>query len=74
MAGITLALAEAQLTLYLEAEAKVLANQSYEIAGRKLTRANLEEIQTGIKTWDARVQNLNNRAMGRGRARTVIVG
>ena len=36
MAGITLAQAEAQLALYLAAEEKVLAGQSYEIAGRKL--------------------------------------
>ena len=36
MAGITLEQAEAQLASYLAAETKVLAGQSYEIAGRKL--------------------------------------
>lgn len=74
MAGITLAQAEAQLASYLAAETRVLAGQSYEIAGRKLTRADLEMIQRGISTWDARVKQLANRVSGRGRARTVVVG
>lgn len=74
MAGITLAQAEAQLTLYLAAETNVLAGQSYEIAGRRLTRANLAEIQLGINTWDARVKQLSIRATGRGRSRTIVVG
>ena len=72
MAGITLAQAEAQLALYLAAEEKVLAGQSYEIAGRRLTRADLAQIQTGIASWDARVKVLSNRASGRGRTRTII--
>ena len=58
MAGITLAQAEAQLAAYLAAEAAVLAGQSYSIAGRSLTRANLDAIQQGIKIWDDRVQKL----------------
>jgi hypothetical protein len=74
MAGITLAQAEAQLTLYLAAESAVLTGQSYEIAGRKLTRAALGEIRTGITTWDARVKQLSLRATGRGRSRTIVVG
>jgi hypothetical protein len=39
MAGITLAQAEAQLALYLAPNRRCWRNQSYEIAGRKLTRA-----------------------------------
>lgn len=73
MAGITLQQAQAQLDLYLAAEAKVLTNQSYEIAGRKLTRANLQEIQQGIETWDARVKNLTRAASGFRRARTIVM-
>ncbi|EJL77349.1 hypothetical protein PMI15_04671 [Polaromonas sp. CF318] len=73
MAGITLETAQAQLTLYLSAEAKVLSGQSYEIAGRKWTRANLAEIQAGIDLWNNRVKQLTERAAGRGRARTVVV-
>jgi Family of unknown function (DUF6148) len=58
MAGITAVQAQAQLDLYLAAEAAVLTGQSYEIAGRKLTRANLGEIQSGIKLWNTRAQSL----------------
>lgn len=74
MAGITLAQAEAQLALYLAAEAKVLAGQKVEIDGQALTRANLEQIQIGIKTWDDRVKNLSNASSGRGRSRVVRPG
>lgn len=76
MAGISLAQAEAQLALYLAAEAAALSNQSYEIAGRKLTRANLAEIQAGIKLWDARAKNLasSRSAGGSGRTRTIVAG
>lgn len=73
MAGLTLAQAEARLQLYLDAEAKVLAKQSYAIGDRNLTLADLAEIQTGIATWDARVKELAVRETGRGRARTVVM-
>lgn len=71
MAGITLTQAETQLAAYLEAETKVLSGQSYELHGRRLTRANLEEIQKGIDLWDRRVKDLSAQASNRGRARTV---
>lgn len=74
MAGITLAQAQAQLDAYLAAEMAVLGGQSYEIAGRKLTRADLGAIQQGITTWNARVVTLSNQARGRSRSRTVVVG
>ena len=45
-----------------------------EIAGRKLTRADLEAIQAGIKIWNQRVTDISSRATGRGRSRTIIVG
>lgn len=70
MAGITLAQAQAQLDAYLAAETAVLSGQSYEIAGRKLTRANLDLIQKGIETWNNRVITLSARASGRPRAIT----
>lgn len=72
MAGITLAQAEAQLALYLAAEAAVLAKQSYSIAGRSLTYADLAEIQAGIKTWDTRCQQLSTRDERVGRLRTIV--
>lgn len=71
MAGITLAQAQTQLEAYLAAEIAVLSGQSYEIAGRRLNRANLAEIQQGIKTWNDRVQSLDASASRRGR--TVIM-
>jgi len=72
MAGITAAQAQTQLDTYLAAETKVLAGQSYEIAGRRLTRANLGEIQKGVEIWNQRVITLTNQAAGRSRARTII--
>ena len=74
MAGISLTQAQAQLEAYLAAETAVLTGQSYEIAGRKLTRANLDIIQAGIKAWDGRVKELDRNARGRGRSRTIVVG
>jgi hypothetical protein len=74
MAGITLAQAQAQLDAYLAAETAVLGNQSYEIAGRKLTRADLQFIQSGIDIWNKRVIDLSHKAQGRGRARTIVAG
>jgi len=74
MAGITLAQAEARLQSYLDAEAKVLAGQKVEIDGQALTRANLEQIQRGIDTWNARVITLSQAASGRRRAVTVAPG
>lgn len=74
MAGITLLQAQTQLDSYLAAETAVLSGQSYEIAGRKLSRADLASIQTGITTWNARVVTLTNQGAGRSRSRTVVVG
>lgn len=74
MAGLTLFQAQTQLDAYLAAETAVLTGQSYEIAGRKLSRADLDSIQTGIKTWNARVVTLSRQSAGRSRARTVVVG
>lgn len=56
--GITLEIAQARLDLYLTAETRVLNNQSYEIAGRKMTRADLEQIREGIVYWSGHVERL----------------
>ena len=55
MAGITLAQAEAQLALYLAAEAAVLDGQSVQWGARALTRANLAEIRKGRQEWQVMV-------------------
>jgi len=59
MAGITLAQAQARLDAYLAAELAVLGGQEYEIAGRRLKRANLREIRDGIQIWEQRVKDLS---------------
>ena len=58
MAGITATQAQTQLDAYLAAETAVLAGQSYELNGRKVTRADLSAIQSGIKIWNSRAQQL----------------
>lgn len=73
MAGITLAQAEAQLTTWLTASTAVAAGQSYEIAGRRLTRVNAAEIQSQIDYWDRKAKELTYSAT-RSRARTVVPG
>jgi len=70
MAGITPEIAAARLTLYLDAEAKILAGQSVEFNGKRLTLADLNMVQAGITTWNQRVQSLA--ATGGLRVREVI--
>ena len=72
MAGINVAQAQARLDAYLAAELKVLAGQSYEIAGRKLTRADLAEIRAGIQSCNEQLANLTRRASGQSRAYTIV--
>ena len=74
MAGITLAQAQAQLDAWLAASLATATGQAYEIAGRRLTRANAAEITANIDTWNARVITLSLRASGRSRSRTVVAG
>lgn len=71
MAGITLAQAEAKLTLYLDALDKIVLKQKVEIDGQALTRANLADVEKAIEIWDARVKQLSASAAGRGRMRTI---
>lgn len=76
MAGITLAQAEAKLTLWLAAEEKVAANQSYEIevngTRRVLRRADLAEIRKTIDYWNSKVVAASRRASGRSNSRTLV--
>ena len=72
--GITLAVADARLKEYITAERRVLDNQAYEVEGRKLTRADLQQIREGIVFWQGQVDRLNpapvKRAVGRMRSGT----
>lgn len=76
MAGLTLEIAEARLTEYLNAEAAVLENQAVEIDSggirKKLTRADLPAIQAGIKLWQERCDSLS-RNSGQGGIRASFV-
>jgi len=74
MAGITLAQAEAKLALYLSALDKIILGQKVEIDGQSLTRANLDDVERAINSWDQRVKQLSAAVSGRGRSRTVVVG
>ena len=72
MAGITLAFAQAQLELWLAADAAVASNQSYSIKDRSLTRADAGEITSKIEYWNGWCQKLARAASGRGRTRYVV--
>lgn len=74
MAGITLATAQAQLDLWLAADAAVASGQSYSIKDRSLTRADAGEITQKIEYWNGWVQKLQRAARGRGRTRYVVTG
>lgn len=59
MAGMTLAQAEARLTMYLAAEADILERgQSYAIKGRSMTRADLPTIVATIQQMQALIERL----------------
>ena len=66
MAGITLEIAQAKLDQYLDAEQKILLGQESAIDGDRLTLANLETVQAGIKIWDGRVKELSPASSGGG--------
>jgi hypothetical protein len=69
--GITLDVADARLKDYLAAERRVLDNQAYEIEGRKLTRADLEQIRAGIVFWQGQITALGGvKPRARGRMRS----
>lgn len=72
MAGITLQTAQAQLDIWLAADAAVAAGQSYSIKDRSLSRADAGEITRKIEYWNNWVQKLSRAASGRGRTRYVV--
>jgi hypothetical protein len=74
MAGITLQAAQAQLDLWLAADAAVASGQSYSIKDRSLSRTDAAEITQKIEYWNAWVQKLSRAARGRGRTRYVVTG
>lgn len=63
MSGIDLTTAEAKLATWLAAEEKIADNQSYQVAGRTYTRADLADVQKQIDYWDRKVQRLSSGGM-----------
>lgn len=61
---------QVRLARYLEAERKVLLNQSYTIGTRTLTRVDLPFIRKGIKDLEAAIAGANG--TGTIRARRVL--
>lgn len=76
MAGITLAQAEAKLSLWMQAEESLAVSQSYSIevdgSRRELTRADLKEVSSRIEYWNAKVIQFSRRASGRSNSRNVV--
>jgi hypothetical protein len=72
MAGITLDQAQQQLDTWLAASMAVSKGQAYELEGRKMTRANLAEIQQAITFWDAKVKSLTPTRRRGARVRYVV--
>jgi len=71
MAGITLAQAEAQLAVWLQASIDVAAGQSVSVGDRTFTLANAAWIQKQISYWDAKVKELSRSSGGGMRVRGV---
>lgn len=74
MAGITLEQAQAQLNAWLAASLAVSQGQSYEIAGRRLVRADAAEVMRSVQYWQQQVSLLARAVSGRSRSRTVLLG
>ena len=67
-------IAESRLALYLKAEEAILAGQSYEAEGLKLTRANLKDVQNAIVALKNEISALKAKQRGRARFRVVRPG
>lgn len=52
------------LSAYTAAEVAVLKGQTYEMAGRRLTMADLESIRVGRREWETRVRDEQAAARG----------
>ena len=51
--------------MWLEAEEKIAASQSYRIGDRTLYRANLKEVREQIKYWAAQVEQAGRKGRNR---------
>ena len=62
MAGLTLTQAEEQLQQWLAASSAVAKGQSYEIGGRKLTRADAGDVRLMVDYWQGWARRLGGEA------------
>ncbi|MBU2538091.1 MAG: hypothetical protein KKH22_06605 [Proteobacteria bacterium] len=69
---VDLSTAQAMLEKWLEAEAAVAVNQAYEVAGTKVTRADLDVIGQRIDYWRVQVSRLENGGDGSTRCRRAV--
>ena len=65
MSDSELQIAKERLQLYRQAEKNILEAQSYSIAGRSLTRANLAEVRSTISQLEADIRALETRGTTR---------
>lgn len=69
MAIIAKKICEQKLNLWLDAEEKIAAGQSYQIGTRSLTRANLSEVREEIEYWSGKLTEAENAETATGRSR-----
>ncbi|MFA7347252.1 MAG: DUF6148 family protein [Desulfurivibrionaceae bacterium] len=69
---VDLTTAQAMLEKWLAAEAAVALNQEYEVAGTRVTRANLGLIASRIDYWRAQVSRFANGGDGSIRCRRAV--
>lgn len=74
MAAVSLETARSMHAQYLAAEVAVLGNQEYQIADRRLKRADLAEICRQRDYWAGMIATLERAATGRRRTRYVVPG
>ena len=59
--GVSLAVAQENLELWIEASKQVLTHQSYKLGSRELVLADLKEIQSMIEYWSDAVDKAQAR-------------
>lgn len=70
--AITLAVAESNLDLWVQASAALATSASYRIGSRELTRADAKEVREMITYWQNMVEQLQNSTRGSGRVIRVV--
>jgi len=53
--GITVKIAQEHLNGWLEAEARLMTAQSYQLGTRSLTRADLKQVRAEIEYWSEKL-------------------